>query len=103
MRWSSEEIVVPYVKPIDGEIHRYFPDAYIEVKSPTGVKKFLIEIKPKQQCAPPKSRRKTRRYLSEVTTFVTNQAKWDAATKYANERGWVFLVLTEDHLFGKGF
>ena len=29
-RWNSEEIIVPYRSPIDGKMHRYFPDFYVE-------------------------------------------------------------------------
>lgn len=28
--WSSEEVVIPYVKPTDGKIHRYFMDFWME-------------------------------------------------------------------------
>ena len=24
--WGSEEIVIPYISPVDGRRHRYFPD-----------------------------------------------------------------------------
>jgi hypothetical protein len=30
LRWSSEEIVIPYVKPTDGKVHRYYPDYWVE-------------------------------------------------------------------------
>lgn len=102
LKWSSEEIIIPYAKPTDGQTHRYFPDVYMEVQTVGGItKKFLIEIKPKMQCLPPKPRKKTHKYLSEAATFMVNQAKWAAAKKYCAARGWTFLVLTEDHLFGK--
>jgi hypothetical protein len=29
LHWASEEIVVPYVSPVDGHIHRYFVDFFI--------------------------------------------------------------------------
>ncbi len=101
--WMSEEFFIPYAKPTDeGRTHRYYPDFYIEVASNSGeVKKFVIEIKPKKDGQPPKARRQTRKFLSEAATFMVNQAKWDAAKKYCATRGWTFLVLTEDHLFGK--
>ena len=100
LHWSSEEVVIPYVKPTDGRVHRYFVDFWIEVQSTSGLKRFLIEVKPKSQTAPPKKKRQTRRYLAEVMTFATNKAKWQAADEYCRQRGWTFLVLTEDHLFG---
>lgn len=103
VRWSSESIIIPYIKPTDNRPHRYFPDFYIEVESNDGnLKRFLIEIKPKVQANPPKpKKRKTQRYLTEIANYAINQAKWVAAERYCKERQWTFLVLTEDHLFDK--
>ena len=39
LRWSSEEIVIPYVSPADGLVHRYYVDFYIEVQDKTGKRK----------------------------------------------------------------
>ena len=36
LEWGSEEIVLPYVSPIDNRYHRYFPDFYIKVKERGG-------------------------------------------------------------------
>ena len=32
LEWGSEEIIIPYLSPWDGRIHRYFPDFYIKVR-----------------------------------------------------------------------
>ena len=54
IEWGSEEIIIPYISPLDGRMHRYFPDFYIKVKQSDGsIKKMLIEVKPKAQCGPP--------------------------------------------------
>ena len=100
LEWGSEEIVVPYRSPLDGRVHRYFPDFYIKVKNKNGIlKKYIIEIKPKKQTLEPKkSKSKTKNYISEVTTYVTNQAKWEAAREWCLDRGLEFLILTEEHL-----
>ena len=100
VEWGSEEIIIPYRSPLDGRIHRYFPDFYIKVRNKNGsFKKYIIEIKPKKQTLEPKiPKRKTKRYLSEVTTYVTNQAKWDAAEEWCLDRGLEFLILTEKEL-----
>ena len=51
LEWGSEEIIIPYRSPLDGRMHRYFPDFYVKVKQKNGsVKKMLIEVKPKAQC-----------------------------------------------------
>ena len=45
LKWSSEEIVIPYRSPIDGKVHRYFPDFWVK----TSQGETLIEIKSKIQ------------------------------------------------------
>ena len=43
LEWGSEEVVIPYVSPLDGRVHRYFPDFYIKVKqSNGGLKKYIM-------------------------------------------------------------
>jgi hypothetical protein len=29
LEWGSEEVIIPYVSPWDGKVHRYFPDFYM--------------------------------------------------------------------------
>jgi hypothetical protein len=100
LEWGSEEIVVPYRSPLDGKYHRYFVDFYVKVRTRTGdIKKYLIEIKPKKQTMEPAvQKRKTAKYINEVTTYVVNQAKWEAAREWCADRRLEFLILTEDHL-----
>ena len=48
LEWGSEEVIIPYRSPLDGRMHRYFPDFYVKVKQQDGsIKKLLIEVKPK--------------------------------------------------------
>ena len=98
--WASEELVIPYVSPVDGKRHRYFPDFLVKVKTKDGKQKtMLIEIKPKKQAMEPvKKKRITKQYIQEVATYGINQAKWKAATEFCLDRGWEFKVLTEEHL-----
>lgn len=102
LRWASEEIAIPYISPVDRKPHRYYADFLIEIKTPEGVKTWLIEIKPKKQCSAPEKRsRVTRAYINEVKTWAVNTAKWEAAKKVSQAQGWEFKILTEDHLFKK--
>lgn len=100
VQWSSEEIVIPYLSPIDRKVHRYFPDFYIKVKDKNGtIKEMIWEIKPKKQSIQPKKQsRITQRYINEVVTWGINEAKWKAAEEYCLDRGWQFKVLTEDDI-----
>lgn len=102
LRWASEEFCIPYLHPVDGRMHRYFPDVLMEVRTTNGTQTFLIEIKPKAQSELRHVKRKTKKFLQESMTVAINHAKWDAAERFCNERKWVFQVLTEEHLFGKG-
>ncbi len=101
LEWGSEEIIVPYISPWDGRVHRYFPDFYMKVKqSNGGVKKFIVEVKPKAQCKPPNKnpKRKTKKWFGEVKNWGINQAKWKSAEEYCNEQGMEFKIFTEDHI-----
>ena len=100
LEWGSEEIVMPYRSPVDGKVHRYFPDFYIKVKESTGrIKKMIIEIKPKRQCSPPaKPKKQTKGYLREAFEYAKNQAKWEAASEWCKDRGYIFKVFTEKEL-----
>jgi hypothetical protein len=100
LEWGSEEVIIPYVSPLDGKLRRYFPDFYIKVRQKDKtIKKMIIEVKPKAQCGPPKTpKRKTQRFINEVRTWGVNQAKWEAAIEWCTDRGMEFKILTEDHV-----
>lgn len=94
--WSSEELIIEYISPIDNRIHRYFPDFVIKKKSS---EIFVIEVKPSKETAPPsKKGKKKERYLQEVVTWGKNQSKWKAAHEYCKRKGWQFIILTEKNL-----
>ena len=100
LEWGSEEVIVPYRSPIDNRYHRYFPDFYIKVRESTGtIKRMIIEIKPQKQCIEPKvQKKKTRSYVYQVCEYAKNQAKWEAAKEFCEDRQWEFKVLTENEL-----
>lgn len=100
LEWGSEEIVIPYRSPLDGRVHRYFVDFYIRVKDINGnIQKYLIEVKPKKQTKEPKVQKKmTKKYIYEVTEYAKNQAKWNAAREYCDDRNYKFMLITEDEL-----
>jgi hypothetical protein len=99
VKYNSEELVVPYMSPVDGLQHRYFVDFMIMVKTRQGeIKKYAVEIKPEAQTVPPKPNRNKVRYLNESATYAINQAKWEAASRFCNKMGVEFIVLTEKHL-----
>ena len=104
LEYGSEEIVIPYISPVDGKPHRYFVDFYVKLQDSSGkVKTYIVEVKPWSQTQPPKPRtRQTPAYIKECQTFAVNQAKWTAAESFAKHNGIQFKVLTEKELFGRG-
>ena len=100
LSWASEELIIPYKSPVDGQWHRYFPDFLVKMRTRDGkLKTMLLEVKPKRQSQPPEPRKRvTKQYIQEVTTWGVNQAKWKAANEFCLDRGWEFKVLTEEHL-----
>ena len=98
--WNSEGVIIPYQSPLDGRIHRYFVDGLISIKESTGTKTYLIEIKPSSQVKAPQPKKYKRKstMLYEQKTWVVNQAKWEAAEKWAKKKGIEFKILTEKEL-----
>ena len=100
VKWSSEEVVIPYLSPVDNRWHRYFPDFYVQSKNKDGMlESRILEVKPKSQAVAPKAKKRvTKQYIQEVMTYGINEAKWKAATEYCKDRNWKFMVITEDDL-----
>lgn len=100
VEWSNEEIVIPYLSPVDNRYHRYFPDFFVKIKNKDNLlESKILEVKPKNQTKPPNlKKRVTKQYIQEVMTYGINEAKWKAAAEYCKDRGWQFFVITEDDL-----
>ena len=99
IKWGSENVVIPYILPTDGKVHRYFVDNFVMIKEGQVIKKYLIEIKPSKQTAPPTTKYKKKEHLIyEQSMFLKNKAKWEAAKEFCKKRGLEFLILTEKHL-----
>ncbi len=101
IEYASEEFCIPYLSPIDGRVHRYFPDFIMKVKEQSGqVKNYIIEIKPKKQTVPPvqTSKKRNRTFINEVKTYAVNEAKWKAAEEWCKDRLLKFMIITEDQL-----
>ena len=98
--WASEELFIPYLSPIDGKRHRYYPDFLVKVKDKEGKEqKYVIEVKPLSQCYPPKlpkSGRKTKRYLEALKTYAVNESKWKFARLWCSKNGYKFKLMTEN-------
>lgn len=101
--WSSEPMKIPYISPLDGKVHNYFVDFFCSLKlNEENTKKYLIEIKPKNQAVfekkEPKSFKSIEKYRAHLETVAVNLAKWKAAETFATSMGWEFKVWTEENL-----
>lgn len=100
LKWSSEEVAIPYFFTVDKKIHKYYVDFIIQMQDKNNViKTYLIEIKPKKQTTQPVKKKNTKRYIRELLEWEKNNCKWQAATNYAKEKNWEFKILTEHELF----
>ena len=120
--WASESIAIPYLSPMDGRVHKYYPDFLISVVNPelpilganlrfnSPIRKcneqqckeyiILCEVKHKKQCVPPNpKRKKTKSLLKETMTYHINTAKWKSAQKVADYNKWSFMIFNETHIF----
>ncbi len=99
--WQSEEKCLWYDDPVSKKKRRYFPDFIIMYENSKGIMiTEMIEVKPKSQVdgPPVNPKRRTQAWMRAVQTYVTNQAKWSAAAKVCEDRGWNFRLVTEKDL-----
>ena len=95
LRWGSEELCIPYVSPLDGKVHKYYPDMIIMYLNTAGaVCKEIIEIKPHAQ-----SVAKPKMSDHDARAFVVNKAKWEYAADWAERNGAKFRIITEKSMF----
>ena len=97
LSWASEELAIPYLSPNDHKMHRYYPDFIVKTQD----KISMIEIKPNRETKPPRKKKNQRRYINEMKTWGVNEAKWKAAEKYCEMKGWDFKIITEKHILPK--
>lgn len=96
--WGSESVVLPYVKPTDGKVHKYFLDFVFTIldknKNPH---KVIVEVKPARQCKPPTrhGNKKPKTILIENINWKVNSSKWESAKKWADKNGYIFKIVTE--------
>lgn len=94
IKWSSEELAIPYTSPLDGKLHNYYPDFIVQFKNNTKINNWIVEIKPKKQTVLKENASK-----SEKTIWAINSAKWKAANAYCEKNNMEFKILTEKELF----
>lgn len=99
--WASEPIKIPYLSPVDNQVHNYIPDFLVEKRSPDGtVETLMIEIKPEKQTKMPEKGKKSKKTLiSESLTYAINTEKWKSAEIFCKKHNMLFKIITERDLF----
>lgn len=96
LKWGSEEIKIPYIKPTDKKVHMYWPDFFIIYKDKQGrIKQELIEVKPLKQTKPPRKNAS----MYEKLTYAVNCSKWQAAAEWCKQNNVEFRLLTEKQIY----
>jgi hypothetical protein len=98
LEWASEPHKIPYKNPLKPEGKNqtvYVPDFLVTYLTKGGQKSTkLIEIKPMHEATAAHARTN-----KDAMERMKNEAKWGAATQWADRRGIDFLVLTEAELY----
>jgi len=95
--WSSEEKCFWYYDKVTKKNRRYFPDFIIDIKRDYGIETMVIEVKPQSQIngPNPQPKRRTKSWMYQVQTYLTNQCKWESMKSVCEDRGWSFKLLSE--------
>lgn len=100
LRWSSENIKIPYTmrELVNGRFvekkHTYYPDFVVELKN--GLR-YLIEVKPMSQSPTNK------KDIQRDPVMYKNARKWKAALEWAKQNNYLFRIINETHLETKIF
>lgn len=99
--WAFEPIKIPYLSPVDNQVHLYIPDFLVEKKNIDGtVETLMIEIKPEKQTKMPEKGKKSKKTLiSESLTYAINTEKWKSAENFCKKHNMLFKIITERDLF----
>jgi hypothetical protein len=90
-RWNSEEIHISYISPRDHRVHQYWPDFMVElINANKEIERWLIEVKPLKETSIEHAKT-----VYDKIAVAVNQAKWDAAIKFAAANNMKFKVITE--------
>lgn len=96
IKWSSENVKIPYFNPLTNKPSYYIPDFLVQYVDKDGnTHTDLIEIKPSTQTTFESAGRSK---INQAAVIV-NSHKWDAAREWTEKRGINFKVLTEKEIF----
>lgn len=100
LEWAAEEFAIPYLKPTDRRIHRYYPDYWVKFRNKRGeIVQEVWEVKPMKKVKPTRVGKSKKQQIRESVEFAVNTAKWKAAMSFCQKRGIKFRLMTEGQIF----
>lgn len=104
MKWGSEMFAIKYFSILDEKYHTYYPDFFLIVNKDNVIKKYIVEIKPKSQITKPilptiNSDKARKSYQYAARTYIINLCKAEALRKFAKEKNFEVIWLTEKSNF----
>lgn len=95
LKWSSENVKIPYMHPVLGKWTNYVPDFMIQYIDKDGNQHVeLIEIKPSNQTTLENAKN-----THDKLSVAVNAAKWTAAQEWCARKGIRFKVINEEQIF----
>jgi len=99
-KWGSEIVVLDYICATDKRVHKYYVDLFIEWIDGS---KSLVEVKPdREQKAPKKPKRQTKKYITECIAFAKNTSKWQVAQAFCKKMDYKWEIWGEKKLKSRG-
>lgn len=120
IQWAAEGLSIPYQRKhkLDGVItlksHTYYPDiVYTQKMADGSINKVVAEIKPQKEYematlldkgelelneSKLNTAKKIKNYQYTLNQAYINKCKWNAAIKWCDQKGYKFIVITEEAL-----
>jgi hypothetical protein len=101
LEWAIEPFAIPYIKPTDKRIHKYYPDFWVKyIDENNNIRQMIVEIKPLSQTQAPKlTGKKKKQQIYEALTWAINQAKWKACQEFCDKYKMEFRRITQNDQF----
>lgn len=117
IKWGAECLKIPYQMTHfdngDAKIknHVYYSDFYYEMRKSDGeLKQVVVEVKPQKEYnmvlalnegklkVPEKGTKKLKNFEYDLKMAYKNKQKWETMIKWCNQKGYDFIIITEENL-----
>ena len=102
IRWSSENVKIPYRDDVLKKDRMYYVDNFVEIREGNSIKKYLVELKDHKETVKPNpnSKKKKTTLIYEQCQWITNNCKWKSAIKFCEKYNLEFLLLAHSEKDG---